>query len=47
VLDKKLAGIARQLGCPVSDSKDVRSQRVRKVAWLARLDKCCVTRSIT
>src|SRR5882757_8838539 len=39
--------VARQLGCPVSDSKDVRSLREGTMAQVALSDKGCVARRVT
>jgi hypothetical protein len=39
--------MARQLGCPVSDSKDVRSLREGTMTQVAPSDKGCVAWGVT
>jgi len=41
------SGVARQFGCPVSDSKDVRLLRVGKMARLTLHDKVRVAQGVT
>jgi hypothetical protein len=47
IFHAEIVAMARQLGCPVSDSKDVRSLREVTMAHAALSDKGCVARGVT